>query len=206
MKKFVLLLIAAFLLALLLPNLLNGQTPSNDCNLETRYQTPTTHAAPTKQKPLTPDPCQAKPKYAGIPILTCSPPTGEQIIKYGVRIVSETVVSSNCEVTTREISRDTFVESAETVFTKQNAVGGLWVVQFECKTEVPKTRPVGFMATLLPESAEYAGYWVTHSAEYSNSKDAEKARLEFKEKYPEFCSAFVRQLPENCQYRFEYRL
>lgn len=186
---------------MMLPAMLLAQS---DCNLEQRYPMPTMHQSVGVKPALTPDKCSAKSKYVGNAVLTCSPPTGEKIVYYGIRIISETIITSDCETTTRELQRDTFVTGEETVIGENRLVGGLYVVQAELLREAPKTRPVGFMATLLPDG-QYAGYWVTHYGEYATAQAANAALKSFKAKHPEFCSAFVRRLPTNCRYRFEYR-
>jgi hypothetical protein len=194
------------LMALLIPQIGSCQIDPNNCNLENHFPMPTLYNAEIKPS-LAPDPCGAKQRYPGTPNLTCSPAAGEHIIKYGVKIITETIINGeDCEVTTREISRDTFVISAETVVGQTRTVGGGYIVQCELLTKAPKSRPVGFMATLLPKGDKYSGYWTTHyGGEYATAKEAEAAKESLKSLHPEFCSAFVRRLPNNCTHRFEYR-
>jgi hypothetical protein len=205
--RLITIILCIIFMALMIPQIGSCQTTAapEDCNLETHHPMPTLYSAEIKPA-LTPDPCGAKQRYPGTPTLTCSPASGEQIIKFGIRIITETTINSDCESTTREISRDTFVISSEAVIGQNRTVGGGYIVQCELLTKAPKSRPVGFMATLLPKGDKYADYWTTHyGGEYATAKEATAAMEVLKTKYPEFCSAFVRKLPSNCTHRFEYR-
>lgn len=157
---------------------------------------------------LKPDPCGARPPYNYWRVLTISPEEGYIIHKKKVVIQTETTVDSDCNVDVVEIARDTIITGSDVIMGEETGitVGGKYVVQCELMLEAPSNRPKGFMATLLPDGNKYAGYWVVHYGEYDTSAEAQKALRYLKTEYqPEFCSAFIRRLPQGCEFRFEYR-
>lgn len=173
----------------------------NNCGYSTKTALPFNFAV---NNPLTPDPCGAKPPYNTVGRLTVSPPQGYIKNSYSVEITTKTIIDENCNVLQVEVSRDTILTGTKTIFgEKTEPTKALWVVRTELLTIAPHTRPSGFMATLLPNSHQLGGYWITHFGEYNSFNAADNALKELKTLYPEFCSAFVYKMPA-CEFRFEY--
>lgn len=173
----------------------------NNCGYSTETVVPFNFAV---NEPLPPDPCGAKPPYNNVGKLTVSPPQGYIKNSYSVEIITKTIIDENCNVLQVEVSRDTILTGTKTIFgEKMEPTKASWVVRTELLTIAPHTRPSGFMATLLPTSHQFGGYWVTHWGEYENKQDADNALNRLKKLHPEFCSAFVYKLP-SCNFRYEY--
>jgi hypothetical protein len=158
-------------------------------------------------RPLEPDPCGAKPPYDYGAVLTVSPEAGKTVEYKKVIIKTETTVDHECNVETVELERDTIVTHTDVIMGERTGimVGGKYVVQCELMREAPSNRPKGFMSTLLPDENKYGGYWVVHYGEYSTKENADAALRRLKTDYPEYCSAFIRKLPSNCEFRYEYK-
>lgn len=163
---------------------------------------------------LPPDPCDAKSDYGTErDLIVSTNPVGIQI-KKKIKILVETLIDpDNCQIETREISRDTIEVGREKVYVASiKPVGGYWTVRMELMVYAPVSRPSGCFATKLPNRSmdwnnqfDLKDYWVVHTGNFQSLESARLATIQLKEMFPEFCRAYPYFLPEGCKEQYQYK-
>jgi len=185
-----------------------GQTSfqaSNICEgLTTKSPLPMSYSGPKDR--LIPDPCNAKDSYGSQLALVYAPDPGYVEQQRQIKVITESIWDSRtCQMTSREVSRDTIIVHEEVIPSQSpKNVGGYWTVRMELMVKPPDSRPVGAMVSKLP-SSNLEGYWVVHMGSADTKEEIQKYLKPFKAEYPEFCRAYVYWLPFGIEYQYEYR-
>ena len=81
-----------------------------------------------------------------------------------------------------------------------------WTARVELLTYRPSSRPEGFRAIKIAFTEEFGGYIAVCFGNYETKGEAEDAVHQIRNQYPEFCKAFVWQVPKfDEQYRYVER-
>lgn len=174
----------------------------NVCDsLTFRQEIPTEYNSRTNT-PLTPAPCSAKSNYNTMRLTVLYPQNNIVETKYKVKLITETILEG-CTETVVVVSRDTVDAVTTVIEAEKQYAAQVWTIRMELLTYVPNSRPNNSFVVQIPEGP-IKGYYVTYYGEYNSQAEAKTALQAFKRQYPEFCQAYVWQVPARVEVKYSF--